>query len=173
MTKKLGRLLDSDKIYEGEMILGATSESFDTEREIQSVVKELNISEEEIKKGTRFFTGIIKQTPPVFSAVKYKGKPSYKYARKGINIERKERTVKISEFTILKIGLPSVFFRIACSKGTYIRSVVNDFGEKLGTGAYLKSLRRLSIGEYNIKNSVSLDNFLETGYALCTTGDKS
>jgi tRNA pseudouridine55 synthase len=108
------------------------------------------------------FIGVIQQIPPMYSAVKHQGKPLYKYARKKIEIERKPRKVYVKDFQIESISLPEVKFRIVCSKGTYIRTLVNDFGESLGTGAYLRSLRRTRIGEYEIKNSITLDDFLKT-----------
>ena len=96
--------------------------------------------------------------PPMYSALKHKGKALYKYARKGEEIKRQARKIEIKEFEVLKINLPDIYFRIRCSKGTYIRSIANDLGEKLGTLGYLKELRRTKIGEYSIKDSIQLED---------------
>jgi tRNA pseudouridine55 synthase len=98
--------------------------------------------------------------PPMFSAVKYKGKPLYKFARKGKELERKPRKVVINEFEITEINIPKVSFRVLCSKGTYIRTLVSDFGDRLGVGAHLKELRRTRIGQYDIEGALTLDQFL-------------
>ena len=161
MTKELNLLLDAEKEYCGVMILGETTPSFDSETDVNRTCSLENINDDIILKTVSGFLGEIEQVPPMFSAIKYKGKPLYKYARKNKVIERKSRKVFIKEFKINKINLPIVEFRVVCSKGTYIRSLVNDFGEKLGTGAYLKELRRTKVGEYDIKDSITLEKFLE------------
>jgi len=96
----------------------------------------------------------------MYSAVKFKGQPLYKMARKGKTMERLPRTVNIKEFEITSVDLPEVSFRVLCSKGTYIRSLVSDFGVELGTGAYLKELRRTKIGEFDIKDSITVEEFI-------------
>jgi tRNA pseudouridine55 synthase len=101
----------------------------------------------------------------MYSAVKHGGKPLYKFARKGREIERKPRRVIIKSFEIIEVKLPEVSFRVLCSKGTYIRSLVNDFGVKLGVGAYLKELRRTKIGEFDINKSVTLEEFFQSAGA--------
>lgn len=162
-TKLLGTMLVYDKEYEGEMIVGESTLSFDSETEVIRTRSIDKITENDIFNMAGSFTGEIEQIPPMFSAIKYKGKPLYKYARKNRDIERSPRKVFIKKFEIVKIDLPVIYFKVTCSKGTYIRSLVNDFGEKLGTGAYLRELRRTKIGEYDIKNSVTLDDFLAGG----------
>ncbi len=159
-TKELNGLLGSDKQYEGVFVLGGRTKSFDTETEIYESKSLAGITEKLIKETTIKFTGEISQLPPMFSAVKYKGKPLYKYARREREVVRTERKVLIKEFVITKIELPEVSFRVTCSKGTYIRTLANDFGESLGSGAYLKALRRTKIGDYDIKNSETLDDFI-------------
>jgi tRNA pseudouridine55 synthase len=159
-TKSLNQLLGCGKEYEGIMIIGETTNSFDSETEIIKKLPIDNITDELINNTAKEFIGEIEQLPPMYSAAKHKGKPLYKYARKNQVIERNIRKIRIELFEINKINLPEVHFKVACSKGTYIRSLVNDFGEKLGVGAYLKELRRLKIGEYDVKNSVTLDDFL-------------
>jgi len=163
-TKELNTLLDAEKEYTGTMILGESTPSFDSETVVNKTRTLENVNDDIILQTVSGFLGEIDQIPPMFSAVKYKGKPLYKYARKNKEIERKSRKVIIKEFQICRINLPLVEFRVLCSKGTYIRTLVNDFGEKLGTGAYLKELRRTKIGSYDIKDSVTLEKFLEMNY---------
>jgi len=161
-TKTLNELLGSDKEYEGIMIIGEKTKSFDSETEVYETNTVSHLTEEFIKVAASGFIGEIKQIPPMYSAVKHKGKPLYKFARKGKELERKPRNVIIKEFEITSVKLPDVNFRVLCSKGTYIRSLVNDLGEKLGVGAYLKELRRTKIGQYDIKHSITLEQFFET-----------
>jgi len=117
----------------------------------------INISEDKILKTRDKFLGEINQKPPAYSALKHKGRSLYKYAREGINIEKEPRKILIEKFDILKINLPEIEFRIKCSKGTYIRSIANDFGESLGTLGYLGVLRREEIGDYSVDKSVSIE----------------
>lgn len=160
MTKVLNEFLNADKVYEGIMILGATTKSYDTETEITERNSISHLTHGDIKIKAEEWVGNFEQIPPMFSAVKYKGKPLYKYARKDKNIERKPKQIKIHEFEIQNIKLPEVKFYIKCSKGTYIRTLIHDFGESLGVGAYLKELRRLKIGDLDIKDSITLDSIL-------------
>lgn len=160
MTKTLNNLLTYSKVYEGIMVLGKSTSSFDAETEVVKEESIEHLNEKQIRDEAKNFEGEIEQLPPMYSAVKFKGKPLYKYARKNQEIERHPRNVFIKSFEINDIKLPEVSFRVECSKGTYIRSLVNDFGNKLGAGAYLKELRRLKIGEYDVKDSIKLDNFL-------------
>src|SRR4030095_4706757 len=159
-TKQLNMLLDSDKEYEGVMIIGEKTRSFDSETEVFEKNSLGGITEETLRNTVKTFLGQIEQIPPMYSAVKFHGKPLYKFARKGKELNRKPRTVSIKEFEVTDINLPDVSFRILCSKGTYIRTLVNDFGEKLGVGAYLKELRRTKIGTYDISNSLTIEQFL-------------
>lgn len=161
LTKELNSLLGSEKEYEGVFVLGEVTKSFDTETEAVEKKPVDNLSEELIIKTAKKFTGEIEQIPPMYSALKHKGKPLYKYAARGHEIERNPRKIFIKEFDIIKISLPEVSFRVLCSKGTYIRVLANDFGESLGTGAYLKELRRTKIGNYNICDAIKLDELLE------------
>lgn len=119
----------------------------------------IDIADNQIFSAAEKFTGVIEQIPPMHSAVKHKGKSLYKYARKGIVVERKARKVNIEEFKITKINLPDVHFKIVCSKGTYIRVIADDFGKELGCGAYLKNLRRDAIGQWNVDDAVTLSDF--------------
>lgn len=160
MTKSLNGLIDCGKEYEGIMVIGEITDSFDTETEVSNKVPIDSITDDMIYDAAKGFEGEIEQLPPMYSAVKHKGKPLYKYARKNQLIERSVRKILINKFEIKKVDLPEVHFRVACSKGTYIRTLVNDFGQKLGVGAYLKELRRLKIGDYDVKFSVTLQDFL-------------
>ncbi|MEO8663880.1 MAG: tRNA pseudouridine(55) synthase TruB [Ignavibacteria bacterium] len=151
-TKIINEYIEHDKEYEGIIRIGARTKSFDTESEEEEIVESLNVSEEEIENVRKSFLGETDQMPPMYSAVKHKGKPLYKLARKGREIERKPRKIIISEFDIKRISETELYFRISSSKGTYIRTIANDFGQKLSTGAYLKTLRRTRIGKFIIDN---------------------
>lgn len=159
-TKLLGEMILYDKEYEGEMVLGESTPSFDSETAVFKKRSLENISQNLILSTANSLKGEIEQIPPMYSAIKHKGKPLYKYARKNKDIERAPRKICIKEFEIKRIDLPMVYFRVNCSKGTYIRTLINDFGEMLGTGAYLKELRRTKIGPYDINDSFKLDEFL-------------
>ncbi len=158
-TKLLSEMIGYDKEYEGEMILGETTPSFDSETEVNMKRSLEDVTESKLLNTAHCFTGEIEQIPPMYSAIKYNGKPLYKYARRNKVIERSPRKIFIKLFEIKKINLPVVSFRVMCSKGTYIRSLINDYGEKLGTGAYLKDLRRTKIGSFDVKDSLTLNDF--------------
>ena len=152
MTKKINEFIEYDKEYEGIIRLGAVTKSFDTEDEEEDIADEISVSEEDIEKVRQIFLGVTDQLPPMYSAVKHKGRPLYKMARKGREIERSTRKINITHFEIRKINDRELFFRISCSKGTYIRVIANDFGKYLGTGGYLKELRRTRIGHFVLED---------------------
>lgn len=152
MTKKISEFIEYDKEYEGVIRIGARTKSFDTENEEENIIQDINISDDDIESVRREFLGEINQMPPMYSAIKYKGRPLYKMARKGKEIERNFRKIIVKKFDVKRISKTELFFRISSSKGTYIRSIANDFGEKLGVGGYLKELRRTRIGEYELKD---------------------
>lgn len=160
-TKKIENYQGMEKEYLGELVLGATTPSCDLETEItfQSDTKHLN--SEIINAQTADFQGLIDQMPPIFSALKVNGKVAYKEARKGNSIELKSRQVEIKVFEITEVDLPKVSFRVVCSKGTYIRSLVRDFGEALGVGAYMSALRRSKIGDFDVKDAFEIKQFQE------------
>ena len=162
MTKKIDQFQNLDKIYTGKFFLGATTPSYDLETEVNSVKPTNNISEKLISKALKSFNGKITQTPPIFSAIKHKGKKLYEYARKGETVKIKEREVLIHEFIITKYQLPELSFLVKCSKGTYIRSLANDFGKKLKCGAYLSKLTRTAIGNHLLEDSISIEDFEKT-----------
>ena len=157
-TKEIDTFTGQEKEYEGIMQLGATTVSFDSETPEQDQKDFLRIDEKQILDVFSTFVGVQLQVPPMYSAVKYGGKPLYKYARKGRSLERQPREITISEFTLIKMDLPLVYFRVVCSKGTYIRSVVDECGKKLLCGAYLKELRRTRIGSLLLQQALQIED---------------
>jgi tRNA pseudouridine55 synthase len=157
-TKKINEYMGQEKEYTGSITLGATTPTYDLESEPENF-KPVAITEEQVKEATKFFTGNIFQTPPIHSAIKKEGQRAYELARRGIDIKLEPRPVTISEFEITKIDLPKVEFRVVCSTGTYIRSLANDFGEKLGCGGYLSGLCRTRIGEFLLEDALTIEAF--------------
>lgn len=158
-TKKIEDYQAQEKEYTGTFILGATTPSYDMETEVDKSFGVDHISEEDIIGAALEFLGEIDQVPPVFSALKKEGKRLYEYARNGEEVIIPSRKVEIREFEITEIRFPEVDFRVVCSKGTYIRSLANDFGKTLGTGAYLSSLRRTKIGGFIVEDSLDIASF--------------
>lgn len=150
LTKKISEFIDYDKSYEGVIRIGATTKSFDTETEEENFADVSGIGDEELESARKQFIGEVVQMPPMYSAIKHKGKPLYKFARKGREIERKPRNILVEEFKITRISDTEVGFSISASKGAYIRCIANDFGAALGVGGYLKTLRRTRIGKFQI-----------------------
>ena len=161
-TKNINEYQGQIKEYTGTVVIGATTPSYDLETEINETFPTEHITEELLHKTTEQFLGKIQQKPPIFSAIKKDGKRLYELARKGETTEIKAREVEINEFEITKIDLPNVEFRIVCSKGTYIRSIANDYGEALNSGAHLSVLRRTKIGDFSVDNAQSVDEFVES-----------
>jgi len=160
-TKEIESYQAQEKEYTGAFYLGNTTPSFDSETETDQNFSVDHITEELIRETTKQFTGEIIQVPPVYSALKIDGKKAYEYARKNKPVKMRQRIVHIFGFDIEKIELPLVYFRVRCSKGTYIRSLANDFGKALKSGAYLASLRRTAIGEYQVKDAFTIAEFKE------------
>ncbi len=160
-TKKIETFQNQRKEYTGTITLGATTPSYDLETEIDKVFSTDCITKEAIYLTVDKFTGEIEQRPPVFSALKKDGKRLYEYARDGKEIKINKRKVVISEFEIKAMELPTLEFRVVCSKGTYIRSLAHDFGKALNSGGYLSSLRRTKIGDYNVNKAVDPVAFSE------------
>ena len=158
-TKQIQELMGADKTYTGTICLGATTASYDLETEVIPHTNPSSVTEQQLKIASKQFLGHIQQKPPIFSAIKQKGKRLYEHARTGEKVNIPSREVIIHEFEITKINLPEVAFRIRCGKGTYIRSIANDFGEVLGVGGYLKSLCRTAIGNHTLVDSMSIDIF--------------
>jgi tRNA pseudouridine55 synthase len=151
-TKMINEFIDYDKEYNGIIRIGATTPTFDTESEEENEVSTENVTDEMIEKAREKFSGNIEQIPPMHSAVKHKGKPLYKLARKGETVERKIRNVTVSELNLKRLSDTEIYFNISCSKGTYIRTLANDIGVELGVGGYLKTLQRTRIGKYKLED---------------------
>lgn len=158
-TKKIPEFQELTKEYTGTIRLGATTPSYDLETSVDATFPTNHITKNSIKDTAQAFTGVIEQVPPIFSAVKKDGKRAYEYARSGAPIELKTRKVTIFKFEITGSTGDDVHFRICCSKGTYIRSLANDFGKALGSGAHLTALRRTKIGDFHVDTSVSPESF--------------
>lgn len=150
-TKMINEFIDYDKEYNGIIRIGATTPTFDTESEEENIVSTENVTDVMIENVREKFSGDIEQIPPMHSAVKHKGKPLYKLARKGEVIERKIRYVNVSELHLKRLSETELFFNISCSKGTYIRTLADDIGRELGVGGYLKTLQRTRIGQYKLE----------------------
>jgi tRNA pseudouridine55 synthase len=161
MTKEIDSFQAQIKEYTGSIVLGSTTPSFDLETEINETFETNHITENLIKETTKQFIGEIQQFPPVFSAIKKDGKRLYEFARAGEDVEIKSRTVTISEFEITNIDGLNIDFRVVCSKGTYIRSLANDFGKALQSGAHLSALRRTKIGDFHVDNALSVETFIK------------
>lgn len=161
-TKQLQELQGLDKSYDGIIEIGKTTPSYDLETTFDSSTSWDHITKEDIPATLEKFKGLIEQYPPAHSAVKINGERAYKKARRNEEVALKVRQVQIHKFELVKIDLPEIHFEVRCSKGTYIRSLAHDFGQALGVGAYLKSLRRTSIGDYHIDQAWNLDSFLKT-----------
>ena len=153
MTKKSNEFLKLDKIYEAELKLGFVSSTGDPEGEIQQYSDNLCPKRKTVESVLRSFTGKITQTPPRFSAIKINGERAYKRARKGADFEIPSRKVEIYSIEILDYSYPTLKIRCHVSSGTYIRTLAEDIGKKLGTGAYLTALRRTKIGDYHIEDA--------------------
>jgi tRNA pseudouridine55 synthase len=142
------------KEYIGSMVLGATTPTYDLESTPENFTSIAHLTKEEIMKATLSFIGDILQMPPQHSAIKKDGKRLYESARKGIEVKVDPRKVNIANFEITKIDLPNIEFKVICSTGTYIRSLVKDFGDTLKVGAYMSSLRRTKIGHFEVANAI-------------------
>ena len=153
MTKQIDTFQAQEKEYTGTMVLGETTPSYDMETAADQHFDISGITEQQIMETCQQFIGDIQQYPPVHSAIKIDGERLYEKARRGEDVELRLRSVTITEFEITNIALPGVEFRVVCSKGTYIRSLVNDFGKALNNGAYLSKLRRTRSGEYKIEDA--------------------
>lgn len=161
-TKNIDSYMGMEKEYTGTFFLGATRPSYDNETEINATFKSSHITENDILNTAKQFTGELEQMPPIYSAIKVDGKRSYDSARAGEEIKHKIRKILIKEFEVTKIEMPLVYFRIVCSKGTYIRSIAYDFGKALNSGAYLDSLCRTRIGEFKIEGAMSVEDFVNS-----------
>ncbi|MES2380988.1 MAG: tRNA pseudouridine(55) synthase TruB [Bacteroidota bacterium] len=160
-TKNIDQYMATEKEYTGSFCLGATRPSYDKETEINQHFETSHITNELIMEVAAGFVGEQMQMPPIFSAIKKDGQRAYNAARSGTEIVLDKRLINILSFEITKIEMPLVYFKIVCSKGTYIRSIANDFGEKLSSGAYLDSLCRTASGNYLLTDAVTIEEFLQ------------
>lgn len=157
---KLARFcLDSSKAYQAELFLGVETDTQDPTGKVISSCDNINFSEDTIESVIKSFKGKIDQVPPAFSALKHEGVPLYKLARKGEPFQKPSRQIQIHEIEVQKIELPSVFFEVRCSSGTYVRTLCSDIGKKLGCGAHLRNLRRISSGSFTIEDAITLSEF--------------
>ena len=164
-TKRIEELQAGVKEYIAHLRLGETTPSFDLETQVDATYPWQHITREQVVRTLQEqFTGTIEQVPPAFSACKIDGKPAYKLARKGKDVEIRAKTLIIDEVELLECGLPetpTIVIRVVCSKGTYIRALARDIGVALGSGAHLTALRRTRIGEITVENCESVDHLIE------------
>ena len=160
-TKKINEYMAQEKEYTGTITLGAVTPTYDLESEPRDFKPIDAITPEYLETIAKSFTGPIMQVPPIHSAIKKDGKRVYELARKGVDVKLEPRQVTITTFELTKIELPLVYFKVVCSTGTYIRSLANDFGEKLGCGGFLSSLCRTRIGEFLLTEAQSIEQLEE------------
>ncbi|HMO60558.1 MAG TPA: tRNA pseudouridine(55) synthase TruB [Ferruginibacter sp.] len=163
-TKKINEYMAREKVYTGHITLGATTPTYDLESTPEHFKPFDAITPQQIKEAAQQFIGSIQQYPPVFSAIKKDGVALYELARRGEAVDLKPRSVSISSFEITGINLPELAFRVRCSTGTYIRSLAHDFGQALHCGAYLSSLRRTHIGDFDVKDASTVNDFIHSLY---------
>lgn len=159
-TKMSGLFLGSDKEYEGTLRLGLTTSSYDLDGEVLSTGRWEDVTRERLEAEMAKFHGDMMQVPPMVSAIKKNGVPLYKLARQGETIEREPRFIHLYEFSMQSCALPDADFRLRCTKGTYVRSVVHDLGQALGCGATLAKLRRTGSGRFRVASAAPLDTAL-------------
>lgn len=160
-TKRITELQEGMKEYVAEVKFGATTPSYDLEKEIDATYPWEHITRERIEEVLPRFIGHVMQVPPVFSAVKIDGKRAYNYARKGKEVDIKAKPLEIREMEILKWEAPVLTLRVLCSKGTYIRALARDLGEALDSGAHLVGLRRTRVGDYTEQQALTIDRAVE------------
>ncbi len=159
-TKKINEFQAQQKEYTGTFTLGGTTPSYDLETEINNTFSTKHINTNLVQEVVQHFIGEIEQKPPIFSAIKKDGKRLYEHARAGETVQIQSRKVSIHSFKILNFVAPNIDVEISCSKGTYIRSIAHDFGIALKSGAHLSQLRRTKIGDYNVKNAETIEEFI-------------
>lgn len=160
-TKQIESFQEQEKEYLAVLKLGATTPSFDMETEEDSHSETGEITRERFESVLMKFLGETEQVPPVYSAVKVKGKRAFDYARKGEEVKLQPKKIVIKKIVTESYDLPHVTIRVVCSKGTYIRALVRDIGEELGCGAYLTGLRRVRIGDFHVNDAITVDYFLK------------
>ncbi|MFA7273725.1 MAG: tRNA pseudouridine(55) synthase TruB [Crocinitomicaceae bacterium] len=160
-TKKIDSFMGGMKTYTGTFLLGKTTPCYDLEKDFDAEYPTDHITEAAILEVVKSFLGVQQQMPPIFSAKQVDGKRAYDLARAGKEVELKTNTIEIHSFSVNSARFPEIDFEISCSKGTYIRSIANDFGKKLGSGATLVALRRTASGELSIEDAVQVEDWIE------------
>jgi tRNA pseudouridine55 synthase len=160
-TKLSEKLMSDDKVYSGWIKFGETTNSFDTDGEILETKPVPPLSVDTLNEAAESFIGDIMQEPPMVSAVKVGGVPLYKLARQGKEVERKSRLIHIYNFRFTLYEEPYAFFRVACTKGTYVRTLAHELGQKLGCGAHLATLRRVSSGKFDVADAIQYEEALK------------
>ena len=160
-TKLSEKLMGDDKVYEGTIKFGETTDSYDCDGELTGSLPVPPMTLEQLNEEAAKFIGDQMQTPPMVSAIKIKGVPLYKLARKGIEVERVPRLIHVYNFRFTSYSEPVGQFRIACTKGTYVRSMAHDLGQKLGCGAHLAALRRSACGKFDVADAAKLDDVMK------------
>jgi tRNA pseudouridine55 synthase len=160
-TKLSERLMGDDKVYEGTIKFGESTDSYDSDGELTGSLPVMPMTLDELNEEAATFIGDLMQVPPMVSAIKKNGVPLYKLARKGIEVEREPRLIHIYNFRFTDYAEPLGQFRVACTKGTYIRSLAHDLGQKLGCGAHLTTLRRSASGKFDVADALTLDAILK------------
>lgn len=160
-TKLSEKLMADDKVYAGTIKFGEVTDSYDADGELVSSLPVPPLTLEQLNEAASAFVGDQLQTPPMVSAVKVEGVPLYKLARKGLEVERKPRLIHVYSFAFSRYEEPRAEFRMACTKGTYVRSIAHDLGQKLGCGAHLATLRRMVSGRFDVADTLPLPELLE------------
>lgn len=160
-TRRIAELQLGEKTYTGVIHMGATRPSYDMETPIDREYPFEQLIDADYQRAAASLTGVIMQRPPVYSAIRKDGKRMYELARQGQEVEMTPRPVEIREFSLTGIQGPEISFRVRCSKGTYIRSLAHDFGQVLGSGAYLSALKRIQIGEFSVDQAETPEEFKE------------
>ena len=164
-TKLSEKLMSDDKVYEGTIKFGESTDSYDADGELVSCLPVPPMTLEELNEAATTFQGDIMQMPPMVSAVKVKGVPLYKMARKGVEVERKTRLIHVYNFRFSKYKEAIGFFRMACTKGTYVRALAHELGQKLGCGGHLATLRRVVSGKFDVADAVAFEDVLKLNSA--------
>jgi len=160
-TKLSEKLMSDDKVYEGTVKFGETTDSYDADGELVASLPVMPMTLEEINEAAATFQGDLMQLPPMVSAVKIKGVPLYKLARKGVEVERKPRLIHVYSFRFSRYDEPIGQFRVACTKGAYVRALAHELGQKIGCGAHLATLRRVISGKFDVKDSIPFEDVLK------------
>ena len=164
-TKLSEKLMSDDKVYSGWIKFGEATNSYDTDGDVLETKPVPPLTVDQLNEATESFLGDQMQTPPMVSAVKVGGVPLYKLARKGLEVERKARLVHIYNFRFTQYEEPYGFFRVGCTKGTYVRSLAHELGQKLGCGAHLATLRRVTSGKYDVTDAIEYEDALKLSVA--------